>query len=79
MLTEFIGVLFVGLTVVVVVVRCCRCLLASDCAMLSMLVEFEGPRPRPGDFGAVFPPPGDTVLPDGVWVAPLPEDGTTRL
>lgn len=78
MLMEFMAVLFVGLAAVVVVVRCCRCLLASDCAMLSILGELKGPRPRPGDFGAVFPPLGDTVFVGCVWVVPLPVEGTTR-
>lgn len=64
-LAELMVVLLVGL-MTVVAVRCCRCLLARDWAMLRMVGELEVPRPRPGDFGAVLPLPGDTVFTGGV-------------
>lgn len=68
-------VLLVGL-MTVVAVRCCRCLLARDWAMLRMVGELEAPRPRPGDFGAVLLLPGDTVFTGGAWEAALPDEGT---
>lgn len=73
---EFMTVLVDGL-MTVVAVRCCKCLLARDWAILRMVEELEAPRPRPGDLGAVLLLPGDTLFMGGVWDAALPDEGTT--